>query len=80
MLITIINKHKIYLNKININENFKLKSSLNFRSSKCNYDLNGPKIYCAVLTHYGNLDTKAMSVNKTWGNYTILKSEKLLRK
>lgn len=49
----------------NIIKNLEITTSLR---SKCNYDFNGPKIYCAILTHHGNLDTKALSVNKTWGN------------
>lgn len=35
--------------------------------SKCNYGPNGPKIYCAVVTHYMNLPTKALAVQQTWG-------------
>lgn len=35
--------------------------------SKCNYEQNFPKIYCAVITHFDHLTTKAMAVNKTWG-------------
>lgn len=35
--------------------------------NKCNYGPNGPKIYCAAVTHYGNLATKALAVNQTWG-------------
>lgn len=41
--------------------------SLEKAINKCNYGPNGPKIYCAVVTHYGNLATKALAVNKTWG-------------
>jgi hypothetical protein len=47
---------------------FEWKSSL-LSSNKCNYGPNGPRIYCAVLTHFGNLQTKAQSVRKTWGKY-----------
>lgn len=35
--------------------------------NKCNYGPNGPRIYCAAVTHYGNLATKALAVNQTWG-------------
>lgn len=35
--------------------------------SKCNYGRNGPKVYCAIITNFNNLATKAMSVNNTWG-------------
>lgn len=35
----------------------------------CNYGVTGPRILCAVFTHYGNLDTKAKSINMTWGKF-----------
>ena len=35
--------------------------------NKCNYGPNGPRIYCAAVTHYGNLATKALAINQTWG-------------
>lgn len=38
-----------------------------FTSNKCNYKINGPRILCAVFTHKANFETKAKSVNKTWG-------------
>ena len=34
----------------------------------CNYGPKGPRIYCAVLTHYDNLH-RAQAVEKTWGKY-----------
>ena len=36
----------------------------------CNYGPKGPRIYCAVLTHFDNLP-KAQAVKKTWGKYCI---------
>lgn len=36
-------------------------------SQKCSYGRRGPKILCSVMTHFGNLETKAMAVFETWG-------------
>ena len=47
----------------------KTLDSKSLLSNKCNYGPKGPRIYCAVLTHFGNLQTKAQSVRKTWGKY-----------
>jgi glycoprotein-N-acetylgalactosamine 3-beta-galactosyltransferase len=41
--------------------------SQNDSSQKCNYAASGPRVLCAVLTHYGNLAAKAAAVNATWG-------------
>lgn len=42
--------------------------------NKCNYPTNGPKILCAVFTHKANFETKAKSVNQTWGKYNFFLS------
>lgn len=39
----------------------------NNNNNVCNYGPNGPRIFCSVITHRGNLESKAMAVNKTWG-------------
>ena len=36
-------------------------------NQKCKYEPQGPRILCCVITHYGNLETKAVAIKNTWG-------------
>lgn len=53
-----------------------IKGKLNSEyKNPCKYGPKGPRIYCAVLTHYDNLH-KAQAVKKTWGKYIKISSYK----
>lgn len=53
-----------------------LASSLTIKNAsqqKCNYGSKGPRILCCVITHFGNLETKVVAVNNTWGKNLLKK-------